>query len=193
MKSKHLIPSLFSGIFLGFLCAFLVRGNWRVLLATAIIPAIVLLFLVSICTESPRFLIQKHRYADAYKSLLQLRGTEIQAARDLYNIHSQLQVEATRRWRPNESQWSEKFELYIYQRWIREENFFSRMWYLFTAPRNRRACMVALIVMLSQQLCGVSYYTKLYRNLACLFWLLTLYVPLTDKCSGILFISSYRS
>ncbi|KAJ5397631.1 Major facilitator superfamily domain general substrate transporter [Penicillium cosmopolitanum] len=145
------------GIFLGFLCAFLVRGDWRILLATAIIPAIVLLFLVFICPESPRFLIQKHRYVEAYKSLLELRGTEIQAARDLYNIHSQLQVEATKIWKsPNERLWSEQENRYIYQRWISKRNFFSRMWYLFTDPRSRRACMVALIVMLSQQLCGMN-------------------------------------
>lgn len=171
VKDKHLTSFLSSGIFLGFLCAFLVRDNWRVLLATATIPAIVLLFLVFLCPESPRFLIQKHRYEEAYQSLLELRGTEIQAARDLYNIHAQLQVEATRVW-PSEGQWSDGGKRYIYQRWISKSNFFRRMGYLFKTPRTRRACMVALIVMLSQQLCGVSYPTSkligfLFANTLC--------------------------
>ncbi|KAJ6178291.1 hypothetical protein N7519_008752 [Penicillium mononematosum] len=86
------------GIFLGFLCALIVMDSWRVLLATAIIPAIVLLFLVFMCPESPRFLIQRNRYPEAYKSLLELRGTPIQAARDLYYIHAQLQTEAVTVW-----------------------------------------------------------------------------------------------
>ncbi|KAJ5380381.1 Major facilitator superfamily domain general substrate transporter [Penicillium cataractarum] len=144
------------GIFLGFLCAFLVRDSWRVLLATAIIPAIVLLFLVFICPESPRYLIQKNRYAKAYKSLLELRGTQIQAARDLYNIHAQLQAEAINVWRPEEAQWSDEHKLYVYQRWISQGNFFKRMGHLFTKSRTRRACIVASIVMLSQQLCGMN-------------------------------------
>lgn len=134
-------------------------NSWRVLLATAIIPPIVLLFLVFICPESPRFLIQRNRYADAYKSLLELRGTSIQAARDLYYIHAQLQAEASTVWNPHEghSWWSEREELYAYQKWIKRGNFFKRMMYLATNPRTRRACTVALIVMASQQLCGVSF------------------------------------
>lgn len=133
--------------------------SWRVLLATAIIPAIVLLFLVFMCPESPRFLIQRNRYADAYKSLLELRGTPIQAARDLYYIHAQLQTEAIKIWNPHEekSWWSEREQIYAYQSWINRGNFFKRMMCLATNPRTRRACTVALIVMASQQLCGVSF------------------------------------
>jgi hypothetical protein len=133
--------------------------SWRVLLATAIIPAVVLLFLAFICPESPRFLIQTNQYARAYKSLLELRGTPIQAARDLYYIHAQLQAEAVTVWTPHEGQswWSDREESYVYQKWMKRGNFFKRMMYLATKPRTRRACVVALIVMASQQLCGVSF------------------------------------
>lgn len=173
---------------MGFLSAFLVRDSWRVLLATAIIPAIVLQFLVFICPESPRFLIQKHKYAEAYRSLLGLRGTEIQAARDLYSIHAQLQAEATKVWNPSEELWSDVDKRYIYQRWIRKGNFFKRMGYLFTNPRTRRACTVALIVMLSQQLCGVSYpKVEIYNFRLDLHFI----GKKTDECVGILFIKSY--
>ncbi|KAJ5472387.1 hypothetical protein N7530_006388 [Penicillium desertorum] len=146
------------GIFLGFLCALIVMDSWRVLLATAIIPAIVLLFLVFMCPESPRFLIQRNRYPEAYKSLLELRGTPIQAARDLYYIHAQLQTEAVTVWDRHEgnSWWSEGEQIYAYQKWINKGNFFKRMMYLATDKRTRRACTVASIVMASQQLCGIN-------------------------------------
>lgn len=144
--------------------------SWRVLLATAIIPAIVLLFLVFMCPESPRFLIQRNRYADAYKSLLELRGTPIQAARDLYYIHAQLQTEAITIWNPHaeKSWWSDREKIYAYQSWINRGSFFRRMMCLATNPRTRRACTVALIVMVSQQLCGVSFAT--YTSWA-FFWI----------------------
>ncbi|CAG8356015.1 unnamed protein product, partial [Penicillium nalgiovense] len=146
------------GIFLGFLCALIVMDSWRVLLATAIIPAIVLLFLVFMCPESPRFLIQRNQYPGAYKSLLELRGTPIQAARDLYYIHAQLQTEAVTVWDRHEgnSWWSEGEQIYAYQKWINKGNFFKRMMYLATDKRTRRACTVASIVMASQQLCGIN-------------------------------------
>lgn len=38
--------------------------------------------------------MKKGRYQDAYDSLLRLRNNPIQAARDLYYIHSQLELEA---------------------------------------------------------------------------------------------------
>ncbi|CAG8008259.1 unnamed protein product [Penicillium nalgiovense] len=146
------------GIFLGFLCALIVMDSWRVLLATAIIPAIVLLFLVFMCPESPRFLIQRNQYPEAYKSLLELRGTPIQAARDLYYIHAQLQTEAVTVWDRQEgnSWWSEGEHIYAYQKWINKGNFFKRMMYLATDKRTRRACTVASIVMASQQPCGIN-------------------------------------
>ncbi|KAJ5252537.1 hypothetical protein N7489_002947 [Penicillium chrysogenum] len=149
------------GIFLGFLCALIVMDSWRVLLATAIIPAIVLLFLVFMCPESPRFLIQRNRYPEAYKSLLELRGTPIQAARDLYYIHAQLQTEAVTVWdrHGGNSWWSEGEQIYAYQKWINKGNFFKRMMYLATDKRTRRACTVASIVMASQQLCGINVLT----------------------------------
>lgn len=129
------------------------RDDWRVLLATAVIPAIALLFVVYVCPESPRFLIRQNRYPDAYKSLRRLRRTDIQAARDLFSIHAQLQAETTAIWKTEQQQEWHASE--IYQDWIKDTNFYQRTWYLFTKPRVRRACLVASLVMASQQLCGV--------------------------------------
>ena len=58
--------------------------NWRLMLSSAGIPALVVLSQVFFCPESPRWLISKGRYDKAYESLLRLRKSEIQAAHDLY-------------------------------------------------------------------------------------------------------------
>lgn len=141
-----------SGIFVGFVCALIVRDSWRVLLATATVPAIVLLFIVFICPESPRFLIRRGQYPEAFQSLRSLRGSDIQAARDLYYIHSQLQVETEYGQSTPSQPWYQKE---LYQEWLKNTNFVKRVWSLWSVPRNRRACVAACIVMASQQLCGV--------------------------------------
>lgn len=75
--------------------------NWRLMLASVFVgintyilytlnmfkagmPALFLMAQVFFCPESPRWLMSKGRYADAYKSLLRLRRHPVQAARDLY-------------------------------------------------------------------------------------------------------------
>lgn len=58
--------------------------NWRLMLASAGIPALFVMSQVFFCPESPRWLIGKGRYEKAYRSLERLRNSPIQAARDLY-------------------------------------------------------------------------------------------------------------
>ncbi|KAI9452476.1 hypothetical protein BJY52DRAFT_1403480 [Lactarius psammicola] len=107
--------------------------NWRLMLASAGIPALFLMAQVYFCPESPRWLMSKGRYPDAYKSLERLRP------RDLYYIHVLLEAEK---------------EL------TRGRN---RYLELFTVPRNRRATLGSFIVMFMQQFCGVNviaYYSS---------------------------------
>jgi len=93
---------------------------WRLQLGSAFIPAVPLLILIYFCPESPRWYMKKNRYKEAYKSLLKLRNNPLQAARDLYYIHSQLEVER---------------EL------LKSSTYIKRFVELFTIPRVRRyAC-----------------------------------------------------
>ncbi|KAL3472112.1 hypothetical protein BJX99DRAFT_266238 [Aspergillus californicus] len=140
------------GIFVGFVCVFIVDMHWRIILGSAAVPSTVLLFLVFLCPESPRFLIRKSLYKEAFESLRQLRGSDIQACRDLYYIHSQLQFESSRRMELDNEEW---LEGEIYQsKELADTTFLKRVKSLWSIPHNRRACLAAFIVMASQQLCG---------------------------------------
>ena len=124
------------GIFLG-MCANLAMYKvgsiaWRLQLGSAFIPAVPLVIGIYFCPESPRWLMKKGRYAQAYKSLLRLRNTPIQAARDLYYVHAQLIEESSI---------------------IGKSNYFTRFIELFTIPRVRRATLASFTVMIAQQMC----------------------------------------
>lgn len=127
------------GIFLG-TCANLAMANvghiaWRLQLGSAFIPAVPLLLGVFFCPESPRWYMKKNRYPQAYKSLLRLRNNPLQAARDLYYIHSQLEIE---------------------KEIIGKSNYVTRFTQLFTIPRVRRATLASFVVMIAQQMCGIN-------------------------------------
>jgi MFS family permease len=131
------------GIFLG-TCANLIVANtgdiaWRLQLGSAFIPAVPLLLGIWFCPESPRWLMTKKNHKKAYRSLLRLRNTPLQAARDLYMIHAQLGREKQM---ISESGFSKK------------DNMFVRFVELFTVPRLRRAVQASGIVMIAQQMCG---------------------------------------
>lgn len=85
------------GIFLGFIANLVVSHipdhlSWRFQIASASIPTICLLTLIWAAPESPRFLLKKEQVGEAYKSLLSLRETPLQAARELYYANAQIQV-----------------------------------------------------------------------------------------------------
>ncbi|TVY44749.1 putative polyol transporter [Lachnellula occidentalis] len=127
------------GMALGF-CANLVvykfgSISWRLQMGSAFIPAVPLVIGVYFCPESPRWYMKKGLYRKAYESLLQLRNNPIQAARDLYYIHSQLEIEA---------------EI------LGRNTYMKRFIELFTIPRLRRATLAAFTVMTAQQMCGIN-------------------------------------
>ena len=135
------------GILLG-TCANLVFVNspdniaWRLQFGSAFVPAVPLLIGIYFCPESPRWLLKKGKIAKAYKSLLRLRNSPLQAARDVYFIHAQIVYE---------DQLLEESGL------AKNGNMFTRFVELFTIPRLRRATQASGIVMLGQQMCGSRF------------------------------------
>jgi MFS family permease len=142
------------GIFLG-TCANLAVVNvgsitWRLQLGSAFIPAVPLVLGIWFCPESPRWLMTKKKHDKAYKSLLRLRNTPLQAARDLYFIHAQL---------VREDVLLEEAGL------VKTANMFTRFVELATIPRIRRAAQASGIVMIAQQMCGSKYWCRFASGL----------------------------
>ncbi|KAI1805046.1 hypothetical protein F4811DRAFT_247299 [Daldinia bambusicola] len=126
------------GIFLGTainLAVFNHPLNWRLMLGAPFIPAVPLLCLIYLCPESPRWLMKKNRYPEAWNSLVKLRNNPIQVARDIYYIHAQLAIE---------------------HQIVNRSNYVTRFTELFTIPRVRRASIAAFTVMIAQQMCGIN-------------------------------------
>lgn len=67
--------------------------NWRLMMGSAGIPAVIVCVLIWWTPESPRWYLTKNRHAEAYKSVCQLRYEKVQAARDLFYMDTLLQVE----------------------------------------------------------------------------------------------------
>ncbi|KAL2163600.1 hypothetical protein VTH06DRAFT_5658 [Thermothelomyces fergusii] len=117
------------------------------MLGAPFIPAVPLLCLIYLCPESPRWYMKKDRYVDAWKSMAKLRHHPIQVARDIFYIHSQLEIE---------------FQL------LRGSTYLTRFVELFTIPRVRRATLAAFTVMIAQQMCGINiiafYSTTVFKE-----------------------------
>ncbi|KAK4124332.1 hypothetical protein N657DRAFT_680344 [Parathielavia appendiculata] len=128
------------GIFLGtaFNLAVFNTGdhiNWRLMLGAPFIPAVPLMLLIYFCPESPRWYMKKNRYAEAWRSMARLRHHPLQVARDIFYIHSQLELEI---------------------QLLRNSSYIQRFVELFTVPRIRRATLAAFTVMIAQQMCGIN-------------------------------------
>lgn len=90
---------------------------------------------LNIFTESPRWLMKKGRFAEAYTSFKRLRNSDLQAARDLYFVYRQLEEEKAA---------------------LASSTFVSRFLDLFRVPRLRRATLASYVVMIAQQMCGIN-------------------------------------
>src|ERR1700712_2615223 len=65
---------------------------WRLMIGSGLIPTLPLLILVFACPESPRFLMKRGLYYEAYKSYLRLRGSPIAAAKEMITLDAQLEA-----------------------------------------------------------------------------------------------------
>ncbi|KAK8165392.1 hypothetical protein IWX90DRAFT_484980 [Phyllosticta citrichinensis] len=150
------------GIFLGFsanLAVYQISDiGWRLQLGSAFIPAVPLLVLIWYAPESPRWYIKNKCYAAAYRSLKRLRNVEVQAARDFYYMHVQIEMEArvmAERGAPLENpHYRERTpvgrDLHKAGQYVR------RFVQLFTIDRVRQATLAAHTVMIAQQMCGIN-------------------------------------
>lgn len=111
--------------------------NWRLMVGSACIPAIFVMAQVYLCPESPRWLMKRGRYVDAFRSMQRVRNAPLLAARDLYLAHCLIEIEHE----------------------MEEKRGGSSLWQLFTIPRIARATWASTIVMFGQQFCGVNVIT----------------------------------
>ena len=127
------------GIFLGFSANLAVKDTgaiaWRLQIGSAFIPAVPLAVGIYFCPESARWYIKKRRFQQAYKSLKKLRNHELMAARDLYYINAQIEIEKDV---------------------VGDSTYLKRAMELFTIPRIRRATLASFTVMIAQQMCGIN-------------------------------------
>lgn len=101
--------------------------NWRLMMASAMLPALVVCCCVFMCPESPRWYMSKGRHYKAYQSMCKLRYSKLQAARDIYYMHTLLEAE-------NE---------------IKDGR--NKFLEIIAVPRNRRAMIASELVMFLQQ------------------------------------------
>ncbi|KAK9461966.1 uncharacterized protein V1516DRAFT_673407 [Lipomyces oligophaga] len=113
--------------------------NWRLMLGSAMFPAVLVCLQVYCCPESPRWYMSRGEHVKAFDSMRKLRSNDVQAARDIFYMHILLEQENAMKSGHN------------------------RVLELFTVPRNRRAALGSWIVMFMQQFCGVNviaYYSS---------------------------------
>nr|SIP56020.1 putative Sugar Porter [Yarrowia alimentaria] len=113
--------------------------NWRLMLGSALIPAVLVCVQVLYCPESPRWHLARGENRKAYECMRIIRNSDVQAARDTFYAHILLLEEEEMK---------------------RGKN---RLVELFTVPRNRRAAWASFIVMFMQQFCGINvmaYYSS---------------------------------
>ncbi|KAA8904797.1 hypothetical protein FN846DRAFT_951930 [Sphaerosporella brunnea] len=113
--------------------------NWRMMLASAMVPPILVCAQVYFCPESPRFELSKGRHRRAFNSLARLRWSRVQAARDLFYMKTLLDAEG------------------------QMSTGLTKLKEMFTVGRNRRAMQASELVMFMQQFCGINviaYYSS---------------------------------
>ena len=155
--------------FSGAVCL-IVPHSWQFQIASSFIPSGMLLVLVFVGSESPRWLAKKRRYAEAYKVLLRLRENPLLAARDLVHIRAQLNVETILFTRtPDEAidlgNRIPYVDPEVYKQEISLSGYGRRIIQLFTIPRVRRSTLASFVVMSSQQLSGVNIFAFLAATL----------------------------
>ena len=97
--------------------------------------------------------MSKGRHRQAFEALCRFRNSRLQAAKELYYIHAQMEEEKI---------------LVAESAVATNANMFTRFVELFTIPRIRRATQASGIVMIAQQMCGINiiafYSSTIFAN-----------------------------
>lgn len=153
------------GIFLGFTANLIVQytrygpSSWRWQTASVSLPALCLMVLVWAIPDSPRLYLKRGQYREAFDAMCLLRGTPLQAARDLFYANAQLQLESDKLLKhvdyDDDDLQGVDWKIGRYQARVRKIYWWNRVWALVSDKRTRRSLQSGLIVMMSQQLCGL--------------------------------------
>jgi MFS family permease len=153
------------GIMLGFAANLVLSlaGNaigWRLQLAAPMVPAFVLMIAIHWCPESPRWHMvngEPKDYRKAYEVFKKLRNTKLQALRDLYLVHKQIELDNYSR---------RSYDIVSHHHWgsrnrglvANTRDYISRFTQLFSSKHKRlqNAVLAACTVNLAQQLCGIN-------------------------------------
>ena len=109
--------------------------NWRLMVGSQLVPPIFVIAAVYFGPESPRYLVSRRRYPEAFRSLLRLRPSKLQATRDLYCIMEAVNVEESLR---------------------SGRTFLSDIRDIIQVPRVRYAALSSWFIMFMQNFCGIN-------------------------------------
>ncbi|KAH8676513.1 hypothetical protein BGZ60DRAFT_525958 [Tricladium varicosporioides] len=163
------------GIWLGFCFNLATFGSWKATTAAPAIPTAVFILLAYLGPESPHFLLRKSDFVGALRNFRRLRNTDIQACRDFWRTHAQLQYETEMEQRrqalavggelEEEYHWPREE---LYQMQFNASSWGQQMVDLFKLPHSKRALVTAGIPMVAQILCGVNaialYSSELFKD-----------------------------
>ena len=158
------------GIFLGFTANLILSltsyDAWRWQTASSALPTIVLLTLIYVCPESPRFQMKRNKYDEAYKTLVLLRGHPILAAKELFYVACQMEVEQQSTM-SSDPEAPRPAAVHVRSRPFFIAAYFHKVTQLFTVPRIRRAMGASIVCMICQQICGVNVLSFYSSTLFC--------------------------
>ena len=173
---QHLARTI--GMLMGYSANHMIRINWSSHTQTAALPALsriptfsyqtnyftdhrlVLLSLIFMLPESPMWLVKKGQHAKALQALCHLRGAPILGARDLVSMYAQIQAE--RQTFQDKAKRDLGLATISSPTWSSNTSRLHSLWTLFNirrtevARRARWAAAVTVLVMISQQMKGIS-------------------------------------
>ncbi|KAK9799225.1 putative Major facilitator superfamily (MFS) profile domain-containing protein [Seiridium cardinale] len=140
------------------------------ILGAPVVPSIVLLCVLAVCPESPRYYLRrgpKYSPEKAYSIIKTLRRCELIAMRDIFLLHKSIQQEV-------ELQYNKRMSLKEFIAFMRPKkygvfrDFTKQLRELFIKRRNRNPLISSSIAALAQQLCGINilaFYSGIFFNI----------------------------